>query len=125
MSRTIDELCVQLHKTATEHGFWDDSEKLIAKGVPASLIITEKLALIVTEIGEAIESLRDGTCLDQDEHIPDFRHFEVELADIVIRICDLYHWLEKDSACYSPLGAVIDAKDAFNKSRPYKHGKAF
>ena len=42
-----------------------------------------------------------------------------ELADVVIRCCDLAVHMEID------LGGAMEAKHAYNKGRPFKHGKAF
>jgi NTP pyrophosphatase (non-canonical NTP hydrolase) len=42
--------------------------------------------LTVSELGEAMEGHRKGL---QDDHLPEFKMVEVELADTMIRICDL------------------------------------
>jgi len=76
----------------------------------------EKLALIHSEISEALEADRKGL---QAEHIQDFSGIEEELADAVIRILDFagQHGLR--------LGEAIGAKMQYNLTRPYKHGKAY
>ena len=48
--------------------------------------VPEKLMLVVSELGEAMEGHRKNL---QDTHVPDFLNVEVELADAIIRICDL------------------------------------
>ena len=65
--------------------------------------------LITTEVAEAEDGLRKD----------DFENFKEELADIVIRTCDLAGGLNID------LEAEIIKKMEKNKSREYKHGKAF
>ena len=65
--------------------------------------------LIVSELGEALEALRYD---DRD-------NFAEELADVAIRLADLCGGLGID------LEAEIKKKMEKNKSRGYKHGKAF
>lgn len=76
-----------------------------------------QLALIHSEISEALQALRDGS--PPDKHIPEMDAVTVELADAVIRIFDF---------CQNKklkLSDAIDAKMEFNKTRPYRHGKEF
>lgn len=78
----------------------------------------EMIALMHSELSEALEALRHGN--PRSEHIPDFTGLEEELADVVIRILDYA------GAKNLRLGEAIFAKIAFNVGRPYMHGgKAF
>lgn len=95
-----------LHRTAVEHGFHD-----------GPINFGEKIALIHSEVSEALEGYRHGN--PPDEHCPDFSSAEVELADAIIRIMDLGGRLG------FRLSDAILAKAKFNESRPYKHGKKF
>ena len=83
----------------------------------------EMLALVHSEISEALEALRgkgaDGGLLPDDK-IPAFAGVEAELADAIIRIMDLAH------ARGWRVAEALIAKMEMNKSRSYKHGgKAF
>lgn len=73
-----------------------------------------KLMLVVSELGEALESLRKGN--GPDSHIPEFSGMEAELADAVIRMMNL----STDENLR--LGEAIIAKTKYNAGRPFKHG---
>lgn len=73
-----------------------------------------KLMLIVSELGEALESLRKGN--GPDNHIPAFTGMEAELADATIRMMNLAS--DED---YRLADAIV-AKTDYNEKRPYKHG---
>lgn len=121
---TIHNLVKLAHHAAEEKGFWDG-------GVHN---ISEKLMLIVSELGEAQEALRKDrhACPDEialvegaeDTFVGDFQTivkdtFEDELADAVIRIADLAGYLGID------LEKHVELKLRYNKTRPHKHGKKF
>lgn len=114
----IRELVEITHSNAKEKGFWDDWDSISWEdGLPTTLDIDElynnaiatRLMLIVSEVSEALEALRKD----------DTDNFAEELADVVIRVCDLVGGLEID------LEKEILNKIERNKSREYKHGKKF
>ena len=121
----IPEIIKQAHENAVEKGFYDDGAKNIG----------ELLMLVVSELGEALESHRKHgiiyknldnieTLQDKDEFILHFeRHlknsFQDELADAVIRICDMCGYLNID------LEKHIELKMKYNSTREYKHGKRY
>lgn len=72
------------------------------------LLVCQKLALIHSEVSEALEGARKDK---QDEHLPHRKSVEVELADAVIRIMDLAGALGLD------IGAAIAEKMAYNAQR--------
>ena len=96
-----------VHANAVDKGFWPEEGRNDG----------EMLALIHSEISEALEAIRAGN--PPDDKIPEFTGVEVELADAVIRIMDMA------IARQWRVAEAIEAKMAFNKTRAFKHGKAF
>jgi NTP pyrophosphatase (non-canonical NTP hydrolase) len=108
----LTELQIDCHYLAKEKGFWPEGEQ---RNVP------EMLALIHSEISEALEEYRKGvghrrmSTTGRTDGKPE--GFGVELADAVIRILDLAEGLQIN------LADRIREKLEFNRTRPHKHGK--
>lgn len=134
---TIQELQQAVHQNSIDHGFYDRPFN------PA-----EKLALIHSEVSEALEAERNeayahretldalyhDVIIDADHNLADvgtknelIEYFERkikntygdELADAVIRIMDLAQYEQID------LYKHIMLKHWYNKQREYKHGKKY
>lgn len=93
------ELCYSLAK----HAGWHDNIDYTDVREVAT-----KLALIHSEVSEALEGVRKGK---MDDHLPHRSALEVELADAAIRIFDLAGALGLD------LGSAIVEKLAYNAQR--------
>ena len=86
---------------ANKHGFFHEND-------------AEALMLMVSELSEGLEYLREGD--KQSNHIPEFKGIEEEFADVVIRIL---HYSKTRSL---KVGWAIIEKMKYNKTRSYKHG---
>lgn len=92
------------HANSVNAGWWHDLDT----GAPLARNAGELLALIHSEVSEALEGHRKGL---QDDHLSHRPSIEVELADAFIRICDLSEALGLD------LGGAVVEKMAFNRLR--------
>jgi NTP pyrophosphatase (non-canonical NTP hydrolase) len=104
----LDDLSIELHKTAVEKGFWPEDVD--------DIFVTKQLMMIVSEAVEVMEAIRK----DKGEaEIAD------EMADILIRTFDLYAGLVEHGYTKVSLDYAFEQKTNINKSRPEKHGVRF
>ena len=92
------------HKTATDAGWYRDP----ATGEPVKRNFGEVVALMHSELSEALEADRKGL---KDDNLPHRDGREVEFADCIIRILDTAAALGLDVA-----GALIE-KNRINQTR--------
>ena len=96
---TLKAIMREAYTTAEEHGF---HRRVFNFG--------EKIALMHSELSEALEAHRAGGSNDDWDHVTE------ELADTIIRICDTAQELNLN------LEQAIKDKMARNRNRPYMHG---
>jgi NTP pyrophosphatase (non-canonical NTP hydrolase) len=102
----INGLVQYFHNKSKSAGWWEEGGRDLTGD---KYVHATKLMLVVTELAEAMEGLRKGL---MDDKLPHRKMAEVELADALIRICDLAGVLGYD------LGGAVVEKDAFNTVRP-------
>lgn len=101
-AEVLNMLAIDVHRLSER--WWTD----LHTGERIERNVGELLALVHSEISEALEGHRKGL---PDDKLPHRAMFEVELADAVIRILDLAGGLELD------LGGAIMEKLAYNQKR--------
>jgi NTP pyrophosphatase (non-canonical NTP hydrolase) len=104
----LDALAAMLHETAREKGFWDGEYSYDKVG--------NKLALVHSEVTEVLESIRKS---HGSEKIVE------EMADVIIRLLDVYAAMRNEEEILHSLDEVLEAKMNKNKERPRLHGNLF
>lgn len=95
---SLNEWARYCHGVASDNGWWDEERN---EG--------ELLALVHSEVSEALECLRDG----------ERAGFRVELVDVIIRVLDILGHEGAD------VEHIMITKCGFNQRRVRRHGKEF
>lgn len=107
----INKLVKEIHNKNLEAGWWNDPEtgESLLNNKFTPYVVATKLLLMVTEIAEATEGYRKNL---MDDKLPHRSMFEVEMADVLIRLFDIAGAMDFD------LEGAIEEKRNFNSIRP-------
>lgn len=110
--QTLDDIIERIAQINEVNGWNDKKDFDSVQG------ISNKLMLVVSELSEALEELRNGYAPDFVYHEGGVKPcgFPTELADVIIRILHMCDMLGID------ITTVINAKLDYNATRGYKHG---
>ena len=109
----LDKMAYDLHWTAIDKGFWDPSKRIQEQD--AFVFYAKQIAMIHSEATEVLEALRK----DKGE-----KAVVEELADIIIRVLDLWAGLDANGVTESSLNEILLEKAKYNETRPKMHGVA-
>lgn len=118
-NKSLNQIVGEAHEMARDKGFYEDIDTLrgylVGQDQPALSRIAKRdfvlgqLSKIASEVGETVQAIQRKDFYSED--------VEEELADVVIRVCDLAGYLEIN------LGRRVEKKMQLNAMRPRKHGK--
>lgn len=106
-NNNLTEMSLEIYSNNFSVGWWTREDEL-STGKDRATLIASKMALIHSEVSEALEGMRKDL---MDDHLPHRKMVEVELADTVIRILDLAGFMDID------LGSALAEKFAYNQTR--------
>jgi NTP pyrophosphatase (non-canonical NTP hydrolase) len=104
----LDALAAVLHETAIEKGFWEGPVNHDKLG--------NKLALVHSEVTEVLEAIRKN---HGSEKVVE------EMADVIIRLLDLYAAMMNGGLIDTSLDEQLFKKMDINSNRPRLHGNLF
>ena len=108
MQFDLDDIAHTIHANAVEKGFWDANTE-----DNRTIFYLKQLAMIHSEVSETLEAIRKEK---GDDVVVE------ELADIIIRVLDLWSGMSWDHYTNKSLKNAIAEKVKKNSSRPRMHG---
>jgi NTP pyrophosphatase (non-canonical NTP hydrolase) len=108
MQFDVDDFSHTIHANAVEKGFWEANTE-----ENRTIFYLKQLAMIHSEVSEVLEAIRKEKGGDAVVE---------ELADVMIRVMDLWAGMSWDQYANKSLKATIVEKVNKNRERPKMHG---
>lgn len=120
LADAVNMLVDACHGASVKGGWWHD----LVTGEPLQRNKLEMVALIHSEVSEAVEGIRKGI---NDDHLPDYPMEDVEMADALIRIFDYIggHKLQSAYALVDKLEYNANRADHKPENRVKDGGKKY
>ena len=109
----LDNLARSVHHNATEKGFWDYMYENVEPKADPFIFFAKQIAMIHSEGTEVLEALRKQKGANEVVE---------ELADIIIRVLDLYEGLKMHGDVKDSLDETLMRKMSINTHRAKMHG---
>lgn len=109
----LDNLARSVHSNSVNKGFWDYMYLNIEPKADPFIFYAKQIAMIHSEATEVLEALRKQKGADEVVE---------EIADIIIRVVDLYQGLLNSGEVKDSLDDTITKKTMINLERPKMHG---
>jgi NTP pyrophosphatase (non-canonical NTP hydrolase) len=105
MAIDIEELSSVIHLNAKTKGFWDENN--------GTIFYLKQLAMVHSEVSEILEAIRK----EKGEY-----QVVEEMADVIIRLLDLYMGMKLDGYTNLKIEDVLKEKMSINSDRKRMHG---
>ena len=108
MNVNLEELAFAIHSNAIDKGFWEPN-------TPDNHIVfyLKQLAMVHSEVSEVLEAIRK----EKGEDV-----IVEEMADILVRLLDLWCGMQRDGAVKTTITDALLKKMEFNTTRQKMHG---
>lgn len=107
----LEDVAYTVHDNAVEKGFWEPIMRM--EYDDRIIFYLKQLAMIHSEVSETLEAIRK----DKGESV-----VVEEMADIIIRLLDLWAGMDKLGDVETTLTEALESKIGINRERPRLHG---
>ena len=108
MNVNLEEMAFAIHSNSVDKGFWEPNTP-----DNHTVFYLKQLAMIHSEVSETLEAIRK----EKGESV-----VVEEMADILIRLLDLWAGMQRDGAVKTLLTDALVEKVTINTERPRLHG---